>query len=562
MGYDCTLHVVDEKHINETFVKALLDGKKPETLDDELWAEALKSLAEDPAESACSSICQLALIYASGIQPYHYERGFALCLWPDQPDGLDAKFPAKFADSPEVLFRELVNRFPKLKGSFPIEFSGNWSTGIFVPSEKVSAALKWVEARVLDYEEGNRELFRGLLLVLQHCAKHNLAYWEGTDLPIPQATMEAEGAGARRAARSFKWPDPGFEPLACHGSVFVCKASLPREVAGTAVVDFSTWPPTLNLVDEYALSACFTDTGKLVTVARGVNQSSYTVRVRASPTVDAEVQELSGDKSILGENGYEQAVLYREQVVAQRWFQKGKTPKRYPQFQQGAELLDNKTFSAPRDNHKDHYGREYVRFGVARTSDGSEIFIWGDGGYEPRNNQGTEDPKPPRWTQRALCRVSQTLWPRLAGESTADEFQKTFSLGDDRSFDNWTSVAAGSDGFYYLRNRGLYEIHRGAAVFRHLPKLTNIMQLKSGPENSLLLKEGDNKAGDWGKLYWPDSRQITRLKPALAPEVPCGDLRALHWLESQKRLLVFSDKEVWFVTWEEIQQLPRTKVRE
>jgi hypothetical protein len=115
------------------------------------------------------------------------------------------------------------------------------------------------------------------------------------------------------------------------------------------------------------------------------------------------------------------------------------------------------------------------------------------------------------------------------------------------------------DGFFYISNRSLYEIHRGTASVSHLSKLTNIMEIQPGLEDTLLLKEGENKAGDWGKIYWPKTKELTSLKPDLLPDVDPDDLRAFYWLEKKQRLLAFTSEDVWFVPLEEIEKLPRNR---
>ena len=96
MGFDCTLHAVDERKISHTLVPALVSGKAPKVFTGEdrvLREQTMRSLAKDPSKDAASIVCQLALIFASQSHPYHYERGFALSLWPRQPDGLDVTIP-------------------------------------------------------------------------------------------------------------------------------------------------------------------------------------------------------------------------------------------------------------------------------------------------------------------------------------------------------------------------------------------------------------------------------------------------------------------------------------
>src|SRR5262245_5015851 len=97
MGYDCTLHVVDEGMIRERFVPRLLGHSSDRSPFDEdpdaaeLWTKVRDALtrlqrgAESPAVVA-RFICQLAIAYCAAELPYHHERGFCLSLWPDQSE--------------------------------------------------------------------------------------------------------------------------------------------------------------------------------------------------------------------------------------------------------------------------------------------------------------------------------------------------------------------------------------------------------------------------------------------------------------------------------------------
>jgi ComEC/Rec2-related protein len=105
----------------------------------------------------------------------------------------------------------------------------------------------------------------------------------------------------------------------------------------------------------------------------------------------------------------------------------------------------------------------------------------------------------------------------------------------------------------------LYQIRRGSASVPQLPN-KNFMHVRPGPDGALLLRVSYKKGADLAKLYWPESKQITRIKPDLLPEVDPEELSSLFWLEDKRRLLAFSKEEVWFVPWEEIEKLPRTKI--
>jgi len=488
----------------------------------------MKALAKESPDTAASIVCQLALIFASKSHPYHYERGFALSLWPELSGDRCATFPTELTESPESLFSDLVGKCPQLSGKFPTDFTGNWSTGKFIPAKKVSKALQWVETRVKQYAEGDQRLFRGLLLVLRHCATQKLAYWEATDLPVALAKMAPEVDEKQRAKRAFKWPEDGCSFVCRHGNIFVCSRD---DQNRTAIADFSVWPPSVHWLREYAIDAAFSPSGKFVTVAAEPDKYFYTVRLRSGPTDKKfDVLALPGPR-VRGENGYKHCAFFGEQVVALLWYERNKSPKRHPLFQQGNHLVDDKSFRPALDLHKssvDWKNLEYemlvVR--VARTADDSEVLIWGEHGFE-----------------------------RLGSGS----FRKSFTLMGAANDSDWTSVPAGPDGFFYIDERILYEIHRGAASVLHLPKLTNVMEVRPGPDGSLLLKEGDNKPGDWGKVYWPNAKEMIRLKPGLLPDVDPNDLRHLFWLEDRQQLLLFLDKEVRFIPWEEIENLPRMK---
>ncbi len=535
MGYDCTLHAVDGEQITSIFVDAVLAGKVPEKgsladvgIESETWESVFTSLRDDAPATAASMVCQLALVFAAKKWPYHYERGFAVCLWPEQEEPWTAEFPNEFCESPEVMFRPLVKKYPQLKGAFPQTFSGNWSTGTFIPANKVSKALRWVKKTVEALDEGDQGLFRGLLLVLDHCVKYKLAYWEGTDLPVPMAEMSLEGNEARRAARSFKWPDYGYLPLAQKKDLFVCKYSLgPNDSTRTALADFSVWPPKLEWLHEYAIGAALSDAGKLVTRASHPKLVDYQVVIRDKAAADAVPRTPAvGASTKIGPHGYEWVGFFEEQVIALVQFKKDVTGKRVPLVEKDGEMIELGAFRSAADNHNEHWGGESITVTVAQTGDGKDVFLWDEHGFE-RDGTG---------------------------------FFQTFSLARGQMHDQQRfTVPAEPAGFYYLVGRGLHESQRGCDPILHLPKLTNIMAVRPGPEGSLLLMEGTNKAGDWGKLYWPKEKRLVRIKPSLLPDLSSDDLREMHWLESQQRLLFFTREEVWFIPWEELKAIPRTK---
>lgn len=529
MGFDCTLHVVDESDIRSTFVDLLLSDKPLNTpaidrgISDDDWEVVKKSLTEAPPEEAASNVCQAALIFASKKHPYHYERGFAISLWPELPLWLAADFPEPLTGSPEALFERLIEKHPFLKGQFPTSFSGNWSTGKFIPAQNIKKALHWVEKQIKEYKEPDKDSFQGLIHVLRYCAEHKLAYWEGTDLPIPMATISVKGNEQRRAERCFSWPDYGYVPIARKENLFVCKYYLgPDKESRTALTDFSNWPPTVKWINEYAAEAAIAGSGKLALMSSSPNEYLYRINVRDTVAAESISRSFKPDPATC----FEWVNFWNDDVIALLSFKKDRTRERYPMVQQGDHLEENHSFRPTRDNHDDHWGGEQIRIALARTGSGTSVLLWDDGGFEYVDGA----------------------------------FRKTFSLVPGPMW-RWQreTVAAGPDGFFYLA-KGLYEAQRGSESLRHLPQLTNILAVRPGPEGSLVLREGDNDLGDWGKLYWPQKKQWLRLKPSLLPDIPRKRLDSIFWLEESGRLLFFTDKEVWFVPWEQLQSLRRSKI--
>ena len=72
MGYDCTLHLVDEQAIRNEFVPHLLRTSTSETALDrvmenagDLWNTVRDSLKNDEPDKAASLICQLAVMFSA-----------------------------------------------------------------------------------------------------------------------------------------------------------------------------------------------------------------------------------------------------------------------------------------------------------------------------------------------------------------------------------------------------------------------------------------------------------------------------------------------------------------
>ena len=392
MGYDCTLHVVDERLVREQFVPRLLSrDQRPSAFDErkdaeQLWTQVRQALSGEAVDedgrrltptAAAGLVCQLAVAYCAAELPYHYERGFCLSLWPDQPDRLDAKVPGKFIGNPESLFGEVLQAHPALKGKFPQEILSNYCTGLYVPAERVAELLAWAERRVKRYPKPDRRLFRGLLLVLKEAAERKVGYWEGTEIPVPMRTLRPAGAGTRPELVDVKFPRYADDFRYRHGDLLVFSSPVySKGDPGTVFVDLSRWPPTMQVLPEQSVSLERSRGGQWVMVSRGPeDEHRLLVRLRADDPLSRTPRLLvpEGDESL----GYASwAGFLGERVVACRVFRWKTGPRRVPMLQHGDVLRDAEGEARPaNDDHGDQPQEEYMEPRVVRLADGQEMLL-------------------------------------------------------------------------------------------------------------------------------------------------------------------------------------------
>jgi len=522
MGYDCTLHVIDETLIRDVFVPKLL-GKSDErsAFDEtkdaiELWnaaRAALRGKTSDgeiaTAESAAATICQLSIVFCAAQLPYHYERGFCLALWPDQPDGLDASIPKNLLGDPELLFAGVVAAHPKLKGKFPKTIEGNYSSGLFVPAEKVPELVTWVEKRVKKHPKPDQRLFRGLLLVLKKAAEGGLAYWEGTDLPVAMATIMPPTQESRSELERVEFPISGsLDWIGTGGEFeFYSDAIGERGTQKTIAADLSAWPPRFTVFDDYSIEVTRSLGGRWLFLSSMTDRPLYRVHVG---------MDLFGPKQALvpldeSENGISTASFLGESVVAVPWKTTVKTLLSYkinprvPHFEKDGKL-EPIVDLPPCVEHVAH-------FEVVRLGSGKEVLLWEGNGYESKNGR----------------------------------FELAFPVSSAGKHIAWSSVPFQDDGFWFIADNGLFSVTRGQKPIQHLARLQIIMNVAPGPDNSLLVQEGDNKTGDLGKLYYPDQDAYIRLEPEIFGDEDPGNIHHLHWSPTGLRLLASTSQRIWAV---------------
>lgn len=526
MGYDCTLHVVDEKAIRERFVPRLLgrsQGHEPfdERPDAEkMWNIIQGALAGEAGEDGnpprpsevATMVGLMTLAYSSAELPYHYERGFCLSLWPSLPQEPIATVPKKYVGNPESLFPELVQAHHRLKGEFSQEIEGNGCTGLYVPAERVPDLLKWMERRVKRFAKPDQRLFRGLLLVLKEAAERGMAYWEGTEVPVPMATILPPEAQRRSDLEEWKGPEGfHFRLVGRSGPVLVLLDAIHFENPHTLFVDLSTWPPEVRTINEYVACAACSRKGRWVRISRTNPKESYQIRISKHSDGEASVLPLEDVKTNLWVD------FVGEQVVTVRDMGKSFDERcLVPLIQEGEGLVP---MLGLLEKHKT------VGCNVIRLPDGSDVFCWKGNGYEPR----------------------------------AGRFDQTFTMeGAYLGHGEHQSVPFGPDGFFFIKEVELFSVQRGQQPVPHLRKLkTNLQGISAGPDGAVLLKEGPNRFGDLGELYFPGEDAYIRLLPELYEDEDPGEVLALQWVPECGRLVAVTSKRLWAVPISSVLSLPR-----
>ncbi|MFG1793013.1 hypothetical protein [Nocardia sp. NPDC049149] len=535
MGYDCTLHLVDEDAIREQFVPRLLGSSaEPTALDrvrpgaEDLWRQVRELLVGADGHAAAAAVSVAAIMFSASMLPYRYERGLALGLAFEAGRVFpDAVFVPKAEYAPDGLFTEVVAAHPQLGGRFSSGwFSGNYSTGLYVPAEHVAEVLAWVDEQLAPMTKGEQRKYRGIVATLRAAVDRKLGYWEATDLAVPAAgefpgdpdLMWAQYLGNDGTPAAAVETAPA-SPIASVLDEIVDGFLLSHSDGKTPWVelwDLEAWPPRLSLQrNEFWVAAAQSPTGGWLA------QSTVDTKVR--PRVFGPILVDGNDDAprVLPPKGPGAADLY-----AHECYFLGARPVvlhevkthllRFGGMNVGDPLpgplwLADSGVWEPIPGIPDAVVVKSVlgdaalpMTGAARLADGSTVLIWDGNGYE-LDAAGTG------------CALA-------------------FEMGAKRSSVEFTSVPAGDNGFFYLSNRDLHEIRRGGAPIRHGEAWTNVMAVRPGPDGGLLLKFGGNDEGHVGVLYFPESRTYIPLPPELFDDR--DSYSALYWSRAADRIVV------------------------
>lgn len=499
MGYDCTLHLVDERAIERDLVPRLL-GKSRKVLafeKRESGAAALhharKALETADANEAARAVTELAIQFSSATLPHLDARGLALSSWEYAPKKVRASSPLELGASPEVLFKDVVRSRPELAGSFPTSFDENEMTGVFIPASRIGAARRWMERHLSVLSPGDRLKLEPLERVLAAAEKHRLAYWEATDLDVAQAREELLAPAAPKEVRGrWKMPRPQTRDMICRvgDRVFLRLGD-----DSLAQIDIGAVPPKIErLPIDYA-----TFVGQLedlwLAIERRKDARPFRFRLfthageLAAPAVEA--APMWSGRALANVAVVGARVFARDEDAAPptllRWA--GKSFERVPEIRPAKGANGN-----------------YV-FGAARTGDGADVLVWDGDGYE----------------------------------LVKGKLVKTFPLGARARYGGWSSAPTAGGAFHYTLDGHVFVAERGKKPRAVATKTTNVQRLAAGPGESTLLRLGDNRQA-WAVALLRDGRVVgLRGKEITHAD---DDVHGVEWSASAGAFFAFTSEAV------------------
>ncbi len=510
MGYDCTLHVVDEAGFARVCAR-VLTGKRSPTFDGalaeagELVAETRRLLATDPPAGA-RALAELALAFASTETPHVACRGFALALWDEDEDVLGPAPPAKLVAPVEKLLAPVLAKYPKARGKLPRTFDGNYCVGKFVPTRHVPALLAFVEGALAALAPGDRRPYAPLVVVLRVAAARRMAYWEATDLAVSQAhaewLTEATPAPSSRGALTAPSTIGRFASVVAVAP----QRRLVFEHGKLHDVSLAAWPPKVHTRPWHAVHATGTPWGTLL-----ANVSDTCTR----PFVFAYVEEprgaLHGKALPMGD-----LVAVADAVLVVGARADGVTALR---ADGSAQRLALPAVTGERKRGID-------RFAAELGDTGSALVCWDRRAY--------------RWDGRGTKVVA------LPGVLRAP-----FGCGAVVELPDGT--LAGGFG------RKLRAVARDGRQ-RALAPLDNVMLVALGPDEALIVGEGDNPEGDALKIVWTGTREIAHVPHALLGIDAEASLRLIYYDFDRARLVCLAGTTWRALAWAELAGLPRTSI--
>lgn len=203
MGYDCTYHLVDATRVADALgALSAKAGRAPRGFAAAYgrgsWTVYRKAILEGEPAEAAKAACALAIRVSALALPHAAQRGIAFSRGLSGDDDEQPPLAASERGAPERLLAPLLRARPVLRGHFPIGFESNYEAGILIEAPNVSRVAASTRKRMLARRQAS---LRAMVWTLEAAASHGLAWWEATDLDVPQTHAELLG------------PEPELPPL-------------------------------------------------------------------------------------------------------------------------------------------------------------------------------------------------------------------------------------------------------------------------------------------------------------------------------------------------------------
>jgi hypothetical protein len=504
MGWDCTLHVVDDTTLAKFAARFLRGLHRTGAFDREFDGDALianvKQLIADDPEDGARALGELALLYVATETPHLSCRDFALSLWDRAV--LGAELPAQLLTSVETRIPDVIAAYPKLAGLVPTKFDGNVCVGPYVPARNVPALLAHVEKVLGGRADAIR--YRPLLDILRVAAAHNLAYWEGTDIAVSTARTE--------------WLPVHETSVTVHPNRFTSPTARVCALDGARIlvadhfalheIDTSTFPPTVLTHDDMQVNAAaFTPWGttfvRMATdrTARPFKFSYFELPDRTPLPIEPPFAVGSARRA------GDCLLLFPQPTTTER-------SNVRPLIMRADHRLEPMQVPEPVETRR-------VESDAIPFTDKEWLVLWDavayrwDGAGPPVLLGVTLD------APEELCSVTQPDGAIIAGFGHA-----------------------------------LSRIDRDGVVTPVLP-LTNVMLLARGPGDVVIIGEGDSPDGDALKIYWPTTHELTRVARDL---LGLAEPAMFAYYDPRAELLVVARAGSWHaVPWHQLAALRRVR---
>jgi hypothetical protein len=503
MGWDCTLHVVDDTSLARFAARFLRGLHRTAAFDREFDGDALianvKQLIADDPDDGARALGELALLYVATETPHLKSRDFALSLW--DPAVLGGELPVQLMTSVETRIPDVMLAYPKLAGRIPVKFDGNVCVGPYVPARNVPALLAHIEG-VLG-TRSNEIQFRPLFDILRVAAAHNLAYWEGTDIDVSTARKEWLPVHATTVTVA---PNPIASPTAR-----VCALDGARMLIADHFalheIDTSTFPPAVHTHEDMQVNAAaFTPWGttfvRMATdrTARPFKFSYFELPDRTPLPIEPPFA--IGSVRRAGDC----LLLFPQPTTTER-------SNVRPQIMRADHSLEPMLVPEPVETKRVEC--DAIPFG-AHDGKSEWLVLWDAVAY--------------RWDGKGP--------PTLLGV-TLDAPEELCSVTQPDG-----AIVAGF-------GHALSRIDRDGVVTPVLP-LTNVTWLSRGPGDVLIIG-----AGDALEIYWPATREVTHVTGEL---LGLAEPAMFAYHDPHAELLVVARPGSWHaVPWAEVTALPRVR---